>query len=79
MSGFHRLDYMSESVLEKRVDKFLQKSIDLLAGYPSLRGLQRRLQKDRGGLREPMRVAVVGKIKAGKSTAMNALLQQFSF
>ena len=65
---------MSESVLEKRVDKFLQKSIDLLAGYPSLRGLQRRLQKDREGLREPMRVAVVGKIKAGKSTAMNALL-----
>ncbi len=41
---------------------------------PELVSLQQTLATARGHLDEPMRVAIVGQIKAGKSTMLNALL-----
>jgi Dynamin family len=65
---------MIESSLQKRVEQFFLKATAKLSQYPSLRGLLREFQRYQEQLSQPMRVAVVGRIKAGKSTAMNALL-----
>lgn len=65
---------MSEMTLRERVQEFLQFAINRTAASPSLRDLHRELQHCREQLEQPMRVAIVGLIKAGKSTLMNALL-----
>jgi GTPase SAR1 family protein len=60
--------------LETKVNNFFDAAISLLQNQPSLRQLQRFLEDEQRQLQKPMQVAIVGKIKAGKSTILNALL-----
>ena len=66
---------MSNS-LETRVDRLLTDSLAQTTNRPELRSLHRLLQQCQQRLKQPMRVAIVGLIKAGKSTLMNALLEE---
>lgn len=63
-----------EANLRESVDEIFKWAIDRASGQPSLVKLHRLLQHCYGRLHQPMRVAIVGLIKAGKSTLMNALL-----
>lgn len=65
---------MKENILDKTADDFFDKAIKLASRFSKLEKLQTILQQSRQRLHEPMRVAIVGLIKAGKSTMMNALL-----
>jgi hypothetical protein len=68
---------MSEKTLRERVDEQIATAltqIDRIGAAPGLADLRRELTQGRERLRQPMRVAIVGLIKAGKSTMMNALL-----
>ena len=62
--------------LQKEVDDLFQFAITHTANLYPLKNLHRVLQNSYQRLKEPMRVAIVGVIKAGKSTLMNALLEQ---
>lgn len=50
--------------------------INILANYKELQTIQEEMQVLRVRLKEPLRVAVVGVIKAGKTTLLNALLNE---
>lgn len=65
---------LMSNYLQQKTEKLFQEAIAITAQYPVLRGLQRRIEGCKHQLEQPMRVAIVGKIKAGKSTLMNALL-----
>jgi GTPase SAR1 family protein len=65
---------MNEGTLERRVDVLFQSALQLTATVPELAMLERELKQSLVRLHQPMRVAIVGLIKAGKSTLMNALL-----
>src|SRR5262249_14125619 len=66
---------MSEpTTLRERVDKLFRSALDRTAEWTELAGLQHDLRQAYDRLQQPMRVAIVGLIKAGKSTMMNALL-----
>lgn len=65
---------MADLILETKVNQLFKLSLDLTANEPSLRNLYSQLQQCYVRLQQPMRVAIVGLIKAGKSTMMNALL-----
>jgi predicted GTPase len=65
---------MGEQELSKRAEEFFRNAHRQAAQFPSLRGLEAVLQECHERLQQPMRVAIVGLIKAGKSTMMNALL-----
>ncbi len=58
------------SALLARVDAACARAIDELGDS----GPVEEVQKIREGLHEPLRVAIVGRVKAGKSTLLNALL-----
>lgn len=58
------------SALLARVDAACTRAMDELAGSD----LAEEVRRIREGLHEPLRVAIVGRIKAGKSTLLNALL-----
>lgn len=58
----------------EQIDQLLASAIDDTASSPKLARLHSELCQARERLQQPMRVAIVGLIKAGKSTAMNALL-----
>lgn len=60
--------------LQERVDELFQGALHQTAEHPALTDLHRELEQCRARLHQPMRVAIVGLIKAGKSTMMNALL-----
>jgi GTPase SAR1 family protein len=60
--------------LQERVDELFQSALHQTANRPALTDLRRELEQCRARLHQPMRVAIVGLIKAGKSTMMNALL-----
>src|SRR5580700_8495979 len=62
---------MPASDLIERVSALIAAHVGAVPGglRPELEGLERRL-------REPVRVAVVGKVNSGKSTMVNALLGQ---
>lgn len=62
--------------LEKEVERLLSDALSQTANQPDLANFHRLLQQCRRRLHQPMRVAIVGVIKAGKSTLMNALLQE---
>lgn len=62
--------------LETEVDRLLSDALSQTADRPSLANFHRLLRICHRRLHEPMRVAIVGVIKAGKSTLMNALLQE---
>lgn len=64
---------MYNDELKQHVDELFRYALRQAAGIPALREeLSRCYQR----LQQPMRVAIVGKIKAGKSTFMNALLEE---
>ena len=65
---------MSNEALRSQVTHFFNEALSLVRTDPSLRGLQRELEDRQLELGQPMRVAVVGKIKTGKSTMLNSLL-----
>lgn len=56
-----------------RADRAFDEALAALSGAP-LPQLTESLATARAALAEPMRVAVIGRVKAGKSTLMNALL-----
>ena len=65
---------MSEFTSEEQVAQLLATSITETSQSSTLRTLHLVLTQARASLGKPMRVAIVGLIKAGKSTVMNALL-----
>lgn len=65
---------MNEMKLKERVDTLLASAIKETSRSHALRSLHRELLQARERMKQPMRVAIVGLIKAGKSTMMNALL-----
>ena len=62
--------------IEKEVDRLLEDSLAQTANIEDLKNFHRLLRQCRHRLKQPMRIAIVGLIKAGKSTLMNALLQE---
>ena len=62
--------------LETEVDRLLEDALSQTANQPELANFHSLLQRCHRRLHQPMRVAIVGVIKAGKSTLMNALLQE---
>ena len=65
---------MVENGIRDRAEEIFQSAIKLTADSSNLAGLHQEIQQCYQRLHEPMRVAVVGEISAGKSTLMNALL-----
>ena len=65
---------MSKAALRSQITRFFNEALSLVRADPSLRGLQRKLEDRQLEVSQPMRVAVVGKIKTGKSTMLNSLL-----
>lgn len=65
---------MDNLALKKRADSLFQFALTQTANRPALEKIHRILQQSYERLNQPMRVAIVGLIKAGKSTLMNALL-----
>lgn len=60
--------------LEQEVDRLFQWALTQTANQHSLRDFKYLLKCCQERLHQPMRVAIIGVIKAGKSTLMNALL-----
>lgn len=60
------------SPLLTRVDAACARAMDALGASP----LAADVDRIRAGLHEPLRVAIVGRVKAGKSTLLNALLRE---
>ena len=60
------------SGLTASVEALLTNAIEVYAGSPA----EERLRQAHSRLREPLRVAIAGKVKAGKSTLLNALIGQ---
>lgn len=65
---------MIEGTLQSRVDELFKSALSETINQPGLEHFHRLLQRCQQQLDQPMRVAIVGLIKAGKSTMMNALL-----
>jgi len=65
---------MDEATLEKRVEEVFQFAFGCTTNRPSLSKLHQKLIECYQPLNQPMRLAIVGMIKAGKSTLMNAML-----
>ena len=61
-------------MLRDRATQAFQTALAAVEGLPTMSALRRALEDGRDHIDGPMRVAIVGKIKAGKSTMMNALL-----
>ncbi len=62
--------------LKQEVDELFEFALNRTENLYPLKPFRRILQQSYQRLHEPMRVAIVGLIKAGKSTLMNALLGQ---
>jgi ABC-type uncharacterized transport system ATPase component len=65
---------MDEATLEQRVEAVFQFAFGCTVNRPGLTKLHQKLIECYQPLNQPMRLAIVGMIKAGKSTLMNALL-----
>lgn len=65
---------MPEDGLRQRAEDLFRRALSATAGRSGLETLRRELTAAGERIRQPMRVAIVGVIKAGKSTLMNALL-----
>jgi len=65
---------MDDIKLPEKIDQLFAFWLSTLENRPALIHLYRALKSAQQKLKEPMRVAIVGLIKAGKSTTMNALL-----
>lgn len=64
------------SPLAQKVEDALRDEVARLPYTRSLAPLHNEIERSRARLKQPLRVAVVGLIKAGKSTLMNGLLGQ---
>jgi len=64
---------MYDEKLKQRVNALFDYALQKTPGIPAL---QEELSRCYQRLEQPMRVAIVGKIKVGKSTIMNALLEE---
>jgi hypothetical protein len=62
----------ASSGLAADVERLLANAIEVYAGTPA----EERLRHAQERIREPLRVAIAGKVKAGKSTLLNALIGQ---
>lgn len=67
---------MENGVLRERVEMLLQQAIELTAHSKTLESLNKELKASCARLTQPMCIAVVGRINAGKSTIVNALMQE---
>ena len=65
---------MTDALLSEPVDEIFRFALDRTDGQPGLQALRHELEQGRARLAQRMRVAIVGRIKAGKSTLVNALL-----
>ncbi|NJN08160.1 MAG: GTP-binding protein HSR1 [Richelia sp. RM1_1_1] len=65
---------MDNSNLRDNVKSIFELALSQTTNQPGLQNLHHTLQQSYERLHQPMRVAIVGLIKAGKSTLMNALL-----
>ncbi len=65
---------MIEGTLQQRVDELFKSALSDTINQAELEHFHHLLQRCQEQLHQPMRVAIVGLIKAGKSTMMNALL-----
>lgn len=65
---------MNETALQQHVARLLESAIEETSRSKALKSLHNELQLARTRMEQPMRVAIVGLIKAGKSTLMNGLL-----
>lgn len=65
---------MSEMTLRERAEELFQFALKRTSDRPALQNLHRELLQCYQRLEQPMRVAIVGLIKAGKSTTINVLL-----
>jgi GTPase SAR1 family protein len=65
---------MDNLTLQQRAESVFQFALAETANRPALQRFHNILQQSSDRLNQPMRVAIVGLIKAGKSTLMNALL-----
>lgn len=64
----------ADATLPGRAASLLQAALEQTRGSPSLARVHAALETALSHVGQPMRVAVVGRIKAGKSTLLNALL-----
>ncbi|MCX7745511.1 MAG: dynamin family protein [Clostridia bacterium] len=62
--------------LADRVGLFINEAIQITSPYEEMKMLTQELKELKKRLNDPLRVAVVGLIKAGKSTLLNALLKE---
>ncbi|MFB2917248.1 dynamin family protein [Aerosakkonema funiforme] len=69
-----RIGQMDETTLQQQVENLFDFWCGSIQNRPNLAKLYQTLKQCQQRLRQPMRVAIVGKIKAGKSTMMNGLL-----
>jgi tRNA U34 5-carboxymethylaminomethyl modifying GTPase MnmE/TrmE len=63
---------MIEGTMQQRVDELFKSALSDTNNQPGLEDFHHLLQRCQQQLHQPMRVAIVGLIKAGKSTMMNA-------
>ena len=61
----------SASDLSSTARRLLQRTIEAYRGSPEI---QRRLRAELDRIDAPLRVAIAGKVKAGKSTLLNAMV-----
>lgn len=69
-----RTGQMDNTNLKKTVESVFESALIQTANQPALQDFHQILEQAYHRLHQPMRVAIVGLIKAGKSTLMNALL-----
>jgi hypothetical protein len=67
---------MSDGGLHHRVDALLASAFAIVFDWPEYSPLRQAVMEERDRLGRPMRVALAGLVKAGKSTLVNALLGQ---
>lgn len=72
--GKREVGQMIEGTMQQRVDELFKSALSDTNNQPGLEDFHHLLQRCQQQLHQPMRVAIVGLIKAGKSTMMNALL-----
>lgn len=67
---------MNQPTLQAKVNRLFDEALQQAKGQQGLENFHHILQQCHQQLHQPMRVAIVGLIKAGKSTLINALLEE---
>jgi GTPase SAR1 family protein len=63
-------------LLKEQIKTILLDGINMSIGYSELERFRAQMQEMQDNLQEPLRIAVVGLIKAGKSTLLNSLMNE---